>query len=58
MTQGPPVRDALIYISESYFKPLQVQKIAAELNTSGSTLRRKFEGVLGRTVREEIAGFV
>jgi len=51
----PLVAEANRYISTHCRQTLRVEDVANALHTSESTLRRRFEQVLGRHVKEEIA---
>jgi len=48
------VKEAMRYIAEHCREELNVESIAEALNTSRRTLYRKFDQVLGRSIKEEI----
>lgn len=50
----PLVKDAMRYIADHARQELKVDEIAEALNTSRRTLYRKFDEVLGRSIRDEI----
>lgn len=49
------VSSAMRYIAEHCRQTLKVEQVASVLGVSTSTLRRRFEAVLGRSAKEEIA---
>lgn len=51
----PLVKQAMRYISEHCRETLKVEDVADAVYTSKSTLRRRFEEVLGRQISDEIA---
>jgi len=50
----PLVKQAMRYIAEHFRENLKVEDVADAVYTSKSTLRRRFEEVLGRQIKEEI----
>ena len=55
LCDDPLVKDAMQYIAAHCRKTVKVEDVAQALNTSESTLRRRFEQVVGRQVKDEIA---